>query len=71
MLYPTELHAQNGLQPHDPAAEQLDSLQQIGFPLPVATDHQQARRLKRQIQSAVIAELAQLQAGEPNRSWAV
>jgi hypothetical protein len=50
------------------APQQLHRLEEVGFALPVAADHQQPRRLKSEIQAAVIAELAQLQAMQPNRS---
>jgi len=53
------------------AAQQFHRLQQVGFALAIAADHQQPRRVKLQIQLAVIAELAQLQAMQPNGSGAV
>ena len=53
------------------AAQQLHRLQQVGFALAVAADHQQPRRLQLQLKRAVIAKLAQLQAMQPNGSGAV
>ena len=53
------------------AAQQLHRLQQVRLPFAVAADHQQPRRLEIQLQRGDIAELAQLQAGEPNGSRAV
>jgi hypothetical protein len=51
--------------------QQLHGLEQVGFALAVATDHQQARRLDGQAQLAVVAELAELQAMQPNGSLTV
>ena len=53
------------------AAEQLHRLQQVGFALPVAADHQQPRGLQLEGQRLDIAELAQLQAMQPNGSGAL
>jgi len=53
------------------AAQQLHRLQQVRLALAVAADHQQPRGLKAQVQLAVITELAQLQAMQPNGSGAV
>ena len=53
------------------AAQQFHRLQQVGFALAVAADHQQPRRLQLQLKRAVIAKLAQLQAMQPNGSGAV
>jgi hypothetical protein len=48
------------------AAQQLHRLQQIGFALAVAADHQQPRRLQLQAELVVVAEPLQLEALELN-----
>jgi hypothetical protein len=53
------------------AAQQLYRFEQVGFALAVAANHQQPRRLKGEGQAAVVAELAQLQAMQPNGSGAL
>jgi hypothetical protein len=53
------------------AAQQLHRLEQIGFALAVAADHQQPRRLQAEAQGRVVAKLAQLQAMQPNGSGAL
>jgi hypothetical protein len=53
------------------AAEQLYRLEQVGFALAIAADHEQARRLDRQAELSVVAEVVQLQAMQPNGSGAV
>ena len=50
------------------AAQQLHRLEQVRLALAVAADHQQPRGLELQAQLSDIAELAQLQALQPNRS---
>ena len=49
-------------------AEQLDCLQQVGFALTIAANHQQSRGLEGEAQRSVITELTQLQAVQPNGS---
>jgi hypothetical protein len=53
------------------AAQQLYRFEQVGFALAVAANHQQPRRLEGEGQAAVVAELAQLQAMQPNGSGAL
>jgi hypothetical protein len=53
------------------AAEQLYRLEQVGFALAIAADHEQAWRLDRQAELSVVAEVVQLQAMQPNGSGAV
>jgi hypothetical protein len=53
------------------AGEQLHGLQQIGFPFPIGTDHQQPRSLQLQFKAGDIAEVEQLQAMQPDGSGAV
>jgi hypothetical protein len=53
------------------AAEQLDRLEQVGFALAIAADHEQARGFDRQAQLPVVAEVVQLQAMQTNGSGAV
>jgi hypothetical protein len=53
------------------ATQQLHRLQQVGFALTVAADHQQPRGLQLEGQRLDVAELAQLQAMQPNGSGAL
>jgi hypothetical protein len=53
------------------AAQQLHGLQQVRLALAIAADHQQPRRVEAQAEPAIVAEVQQLQAMQPNGSGAV